>query len=167
MMNRRTMLRVVPAFGGAIAAGCQTFTDQDVASAAQKASLLAQGARGVLDALGTLSIPQLTPQVVAAAGVAISGIQSVADALAVAGSKNAAMPLVQKLGGYVNDVLVALAPVMPFLPPEVQIAIRAFQIMLPFIQMAIGMAGVKASPPGSMTEAEAAAVLRTYGARVR
>ena len=79
-MHRRNFIIAAPL----AVAGCATFTDADVVAAAQKASILASGARDLLSALGGLGIPQLTPKILADCGVAISGLQAAADGLAAA-----------------------------------------------------------------------------------
>lgn len=162
MMNRRLFVVAAPL----ALIGCQTFTDQDVASAAQKAAILAQGARGLLSALVSAGIRQLTPDIIAKCDVAIVGMSNVATSLAGAATKAAALPLVDKLATYVSAVLSALSTVMPFLPAPLRLAITAMQVLLPFIQTLVGMFVPKAAP-GTMTEGEATAILVGYGSRYR
>lgn len=163
MISRRMALFAAPA---AALVGCQSFTDQDVVNAAQKASILANGARGLLDALTSANLPFLTPAIVGAAGVAISGLVSAADALAASGTKNAALPLAQKMGAYVSDLITALGPVRALLPPEINMALTAIQVMMPLIQIVLGMIVPKAIQP-TMTEGEATSVLLLYGRSVK
>jgi hypothetical protein len=162
-MIRRAFL--LGASGAGLAACTTASVDAGLATAASDVATIAAALPAVLTQLGTLSIPGLTPAIVATVGVAVSGIQTVASALSGAATAAAAQPLVAKVETYVNGIVTALAG-LP-LPPPISTALTAASILLPVIEAAIGLvttpapaaARMAASAP-SMSPAQARLILK-------
>jgi hypothetical protein len=94
-------------------------------------------------------------------GSALGSVQSVATALAKVTDKAAAQPLVTKLETYVNAFVSAAAGI-PLLPPSIQLALQAASILLPVIEVAVGLV-LPSAPKASaatMTPAQARLVLK-------
>lgn len=145
-MLRRNLLIATPALA---LGACNTINiDKTLATVAADANLIAGGLKGVLAQLGPLNIPGLDTAILGKAATAIAGIQTVAASLTGVTSTAAAQPLVQKIESYVNVVVSALAS-LP-LPPPISTAIQAAAILLPIIEIAVGLAvpasAAKASP---------------------
>lgn len=137
-----------------LALGACGSVDMKIASVAKDAKLIASGFAGVLQQLGRLNLPGLTPALVAYIGVAVAGITSLADALGTAATAAEAQPLVEKIAGYTNAVVGALAT-LP-LPPAISMALQAAMVLLPLIELAVGLVASPAHPARSALAAPAA-----------
>jgi hypothetical protein len=156
MITRRSLGLALAA---APLAACAGVSLQTVAS---DVSIIADGMKGVLVQLGALSIPGLTPQLMAQIGGYVADLQSVAAVISGTSSVDAAKPLVAQVETLVNAIVGALA-VLP-LPPPISTALQAAAILLPVIEMALGMVtGQPKAKAGAMSADQARMVLR--GAR--
>jgi hypothetical protein len=157
MISRRSILAVTPLVALGACAGQSA--DQTIAAVAADANTIARGLKGVLAQLGTLSVPGLTPSVISSVGVAVSEIQAIATSLAGVTSTAAAQPLVQKIETYLNTIVTALAA-LP-LPAPIATALQAATILLPIIEVTVGLVvPPSAAAPGTMSAAEARLILR-------
>jgi hypothetical protein len=158
MISRRSILAVTPL--AALAACAGQSADQTIATVAADANTIAGGLQGVLAQLGPLNVPGLTPSVISTVGVAVSQIQTVAASISGVTSAAAAQPLVQKIETYLNTIVAALAG-LP-LPPPVSTALQAAAILLPIIEVAVGLVVQQAAKaaPGAISPDEARMILR-------
>lgn len=163
MMMRRT---AVLALGGLPLAACggTPVSDQGVQTAAQNAVLIANGLQGVVSQLANLvpPIPGLTLPVLATITNGVADIKAVAQAIGTASSQTTAQPLVQKLEGYVNGVVGALA-VLP-LPPPILLGVQAAAVLLPVIELAVNLALPPGASAPTMTVAQAQQALTQMAA---
>jgi hypothetical protein len=124
MITRRSLGLALAAAPLAACAGGTSL--QTVAS---DVNIIAGAMKGVLVQLGALSIPGLTPQLMAQIGGYVADLQSVAAAISGTSSVDAAKPLVAQVETLVNAIVGALA-VLP-LPPPISTALQAAAILLP------------------------------------
>lgn len=140
--------------------GCGTF---DVSTITSDANIIAGGLAAVDVQMGNLGV--VDPATMTKIGTALASIQDVAKALATASDKSTAQSLVGKLETYVNT-FVNVAAGLPFLPPSITLALQAASILLPVIEVAVGLvlpsAAQYSSLPKStgMTPDQARLVLR-------
>jgi hypothetical protein len=156
-MFRRSFFAAILASSALVA--CSTITDSGVANAATDAALIADGLAAVDVQLGNLGV--IDPKTMTVIGSALGSVQSVATALAKVTDKAAAQPLVTKLETYVNAFVSAAAGI-PLLPPSIQLALQAASILLPVIEVAVGLV-LPSAPKASaatMTPAQARLVLK-------
>jgi hypothetical protein len=140
MISRRSIL----ALPLAVAACGSLPSGSTIALAAYDTALIAKGLNGVLTQLTVLQISGLTPSILDTCNQALTGLQGVAQALYSASSVSDAQPLVQKVEGYVNAIVGALAA-LP-LPPDVSKALAAAAILLPIVEVAVGLV-MQTAPP--------------------
>lgn len=134
--------------------------DRKLKSAAADAKVIASALKSVLAQISALDIPRLTPQAITIAGTAIAGITQVADSLERATTIAAAQPLVEKLSTYAQAVVGALAAVP--LPKEINTALRAAVILIPVVELMVGLAANRLQA-NDMTEDQARGVLLAAG----
>jgi len=133
MLARRTVLAaplVLAACGGGAPSQTLTTVVQDVQT-------IAMGLSKTLTQLSMLNLPGLTPAILDICQTALAGIQTVGQALLGVSSTTDAQPLVQRVEGYVNAFVGALA-FLP-LPGPIQLALVAATILLPIIESAVNL----------------------------
>jgi hypothetical protein len=138
-MLRRNILAVslAPLALGACAGG-NLPSSQSIAIVAQDVKIIASGLSKAFTQIQALNMPGLTPKLMDVCQQALTGIQSVADAMSGVTTVADAQPLVVKVEGYVNAFIGALS-VLP-LPPTIQTALIAATILLPIIETAVNLA---------------------------
>lgn len=132
-MLRRSFLLSATALTGC-ASVAQTF-DSKLAQVVSDVSLIARGIGQIVPQV--MSFTSLTPTGVAAIQQAAADIAMVADQIKSVTSIAAAQPWVQKLETYLNTIVTILAA-MP-LPPQISVALQAATVLLPVIEMLVGL----------------------------
>jgi hypothetical protein len=139
MITRRLLVSAAPAVALApLLAACAGKTvDQSIATVVTDVSTIANGLQGTLTQLGALGVAGLTPAIVSTVGNYVADLQQVATQVSGATTTAAAQPLVQKVETYVNTIVSTLA-LIP-LPPPISTALQAAAILLPVIEVAVGL----------------------------
>lgn len=127
---------------------CGTTTNSNVATVAGYASTIAGGLKGALPTIA--SIAGINPATEATIATTVADLQVVAAQLQTAASASAAQPLVKQLEADINTVVAATATIQG-LPPNVQLALQAAQVLLPPMEQVIGM--VVPSPAAARAKA--------------
>ena len=115
-------------------------------------------------ALVASGLVNVLPQLSAIVGVPPSVAAIIADIKAVSGQLSAnmtttqAQPLVARIASDVQTLVQALIGIP--LPPAVSSALKAVQVLMPVIMVAVGLFAPSAAAPGGMTPDQARAVLR-------
>jgi hypothetical protein len=161
-MRRRRVLAIGSLAGLLPLAACAggQLPTPSIGVVANDVKIIATGLQGVMNQLGALSVPGLTPQVLNTCQTSLAGLQTCAAAIANASSAVDAKPTVEQVEGYVNAFVGALA-VLP-LPAPVNTALVAATILLPVIEAAVGLA-ISNAPPATMTPDQARSALATTG----
>jgi hypothetical protein len=155
-VSRRLFVTTAPAaLAGLTLVRCSaTQIDAGLKQAAADTATIAVSLKNALPVIaGTNGI---SSAVVARVGVAVADIQTVAAAVAAAATPAAALPSVQQLEVDFNAIVNSLAG-LP-LPPPISSALTAASVLLPIIELAVGMI----VPPSAskMTPDEARAILK-------
>lgn len=154
-MNRRSLLALIPSAAAMMTlAACAT--SPTPATVANDVALIAAGYRGVLPQIGTLA--GVTPAIVATAGHAIADLQAAAAAFAGA-DVTTEQSLVRRIEADVNAVVTALAGLS--LPTPISTVVQAAQVLLPIVEIDVGLIAPSAATLGisGLTPAQARAVL--------
>lgn len=156
MVARRALFATFALVTLALASCTPSQLQSTLKQAASDASIIATGLKNALPQLA--AIQGMPAGTIAKAGVLVSDIQSVAAAINASTSASAALPSVQQLEADVNTLVSTLAS-FP-LPPPVSTILQATSVLLPVIEIAVGLAVTPHA--GTMTPDEARAVLLGY-----
>lgn len=158
-MNRflRPMMFVVP--GLMLVAACATQTPGTTPVATTPATVvsdvntIAAALQAELPALS--AIPGVN---VGSVSSAIADVQKAASAVTAAMALTSSQSSVNQIAADVSALVGAIPPGV--LPPNVQTVITAAQVLLPVVELAVGLAAPAGATPTSMTADQARAVLK-------
>lgn len=122
-------------------------------AAASDANIIATGLKADLPAIAT--IQGVSPATVASIGALVADIQTISSTITAASSATTALPSVQQLEADFNGIASALSA-LP-LPPQVASVLQAASVLLPLIEMSVGL--VVSPRAESMTPDAARAIL--------
>jgi hypothetical protein len=165
-ISRRSLLSAVAA--APLLSACAATIDQNVQNVISDVNILANGLRGMIPQLTALNLPGLTSNVMGTVDAAIAGIQSVAAAVSAVTTTAAAQPLIQKIETYLNTIVGALAPLALLLPPPIGLIVTAATILLPVIEIAVGLLvnNVKTMPVAASRQGAARVTMTADQARI-
>lgn len=151
-MNRRLFLAAalaaIPAAG--TLGGCATVAqniDSTLKRIVDDTDTLAKGLSALVPSLS--SVAGLSSETQALISATVLNVQTVADQVGAVSSVASAKPLVEKIETYVNTIVGALAALGPALPTPVSTILQAASILLPIIEIAVGIAvPAAAAKPG-------------------
>lgn len=132
-MIRRRLLAIL--LGSTALAACGTTTT--VAAWASDASALATGLGNLLPQFS--SITGLPTSASAAASTALAAAAALAKQLASTATSVTGASLLSQIEGYVNTAFQALSPFFSLLPAPFSTALTAINLLLPFVETALGM----------------------------
>jgi hypothetical protein len=159
-MNRRHILAF--AGSGMLLAGCSTLTATTTLNTTviSDVTTIANGLAGILPVIDTIT--GLSGTALSDIASAITDLQSLAAQFTTVTSISGAQPLVQQVETDINTVVAALAMV-PVLPPMVEVALQAVNLLLPIIEAAVNLVvsrQLTQRSPAHMTPDQARRVLQ-------
>lgn len=140
---------VLLALAGCGAATGDATSAQRIAKAARNASILATGLQTSVNLMADNPAIGMSEGTREKLQTALAGIRAASVALAETSSVDDARPLVLRLTEYANTII-STAAMIPGLPTPVSAGLAAASILLPVIQIAVGMAVEE--PPAPVVE---------------
>jgi len=154
-MHRRTLLGGATALAATMLAACAAGT-MTPATVADDVTLITTAFTAMLPTLA--STPGISAAATASVDQAVVDLQSAAAAVAAADTTVSARPVVVRVEANVNAVIAVLAGLT--LPAPISTILEAVSVLLPVIEAAVGLTAPVGTEPGTMTPAQARAVLR-------
>ena len=160
MISRRALLAATALAVPSLAlVGCAGMSPaQTVAAIASDVSTIAQGLEAEVPALtATGAIPAVA---MAEYSAAVTGLKALADQIAAAATASAAQPLVQQVEGLVNAA-VAIVAKIPLVPAPIAAVLQAISLILPVVEVGVGLVATQLKLPPAAPSTSAAVVLKT------